>query len=156
MATPLPEKIQHVLETCLYATDLDAAEAFYAGVLGLAFHGKLPGRHVFLRCGERMVLLFNPAQSSQPATHDGLDVPPHGATGPGHLCFAVPEASLPAWQDHLVRHGVTIEKDLTWPGGGRSLYFRDPAGNSLELATPRIWGINESTLADRSADHSAK
>lgn len=146
MATPLPEKIQHVLESCLYASDLDAAERFYAGVLGLAVHSRQPGRHVFFRCGERMVLLFNPAQSSQPATHDGLDVPTHGATGPGHLCFALPEDALPVWLEHLTRHGVAIEKDLTWPGGGRSLYFRDPAGNSLELATPRIWGIGEESV----------
>jgi catechol 2,3-dioxygenase-like lactoylglutathione lyase family enzyme len=25
--------------------------------------------------------------------------------------------------------------------GGRSIYFRDPSGNSLEFAEPRIWGI---------------
>jgi predicted enzyme related to lactoylglutathione lyase len=43
---------------------------------------------------------------------------------------------------------VAIEKIVDWPGGGRSLYFRDPAGNSLELATPRIWGIGEETLGD--------
>jgi catechol 2,3-dioxygenase-like lactoylglutathione lyase family enzyme len=148
MATPLPEKIRHVLESCLYAPDLEAAEAFYTTVLGLEVYSRQAGRHVFLRCCQRMVLLFNPAQSSQPATHDGLDVPTHGATGPGHLCFALPEAALPAWHDHLIRHGVAIEKDLHWPGGGRSLYFRDPAGNSLELATPRIWGLSEESLAD--------
>src|SRR5688500_13922838 len=64
MSTPLPEKISHVLESCLYATDLAAAERFYGEVLGLALHGKQPGRHVFFHCGERMVLIFNPAESS--------------------------------------------------------------------------------------------
>jgi hypothetical protein len=38
---------------------------------------------------------------------------------------------------------VAIEHEATWPRGGRSFYFRDPAGNSLELATPRIWGLPE-------------
>ena len=146
MSTFLPEKIQHVLETCLYAADLDAAERFYVEVLGLVLHGKQTGRHVFLRCGDRMVLLFNPAESSIPATHAGLDVPTHGTSGAGHLCFAVHEAALPGWQAHLDSHGVAIEKTIDWPGGGRSLYFRDPAGNSLELATPRIWGIGEESL----------
>jgi catechol 2,3-dioxygenase-like lactoylglutathione lyase family enzyme len=146
MSTPLPEKISHVLESCLYASDLVAAERFYADVLGLALHGKQPGRHVFFRCGERMVLIFNPAESSQPGAHGGLDVPLHGTTGAGHLCFAVREADLAAWQEQLARHNVPIEKFLDWPGGGRSIYFRDPAGNSLELATPRIWGIGEETL----------
>jgi catechol 2,3-dioxygenase-like lactoylglutathione lyase family enzyme len=146
MSTPLPEKISHVLESCLYAADLAAAERFYADVLGLVLHGKQPGRHVFFRCGEQMVLLFNPVESSQPGTHGGLDVPLHGTTGAGHLCFAVHEADLPTWLEHLARHNVLIEKVLDWPGGGRSLYFRDPAGNSLELATPKIWQIAEASL----------
>lgn len=133
--------LAHVLESCLYAADLEAAERFYVGVLGLVLHGKQPGRHVFLRCGQRMVLVFNPAESSKPATHNGLDVPVHGTTGAGHLCFAVPEQDLASWQAHLAQHGIPIEKIIDWPGGGRSLYFRDPAGNSLEIATPRIWGI---------------
>jgi len=34
-----------------------------------------------------------------------------------------------------------IEADFTWPGGGRSIYFRDPAGNAIEFAEPRIWGL---------------
>ena len=46
----------------------------------------------------------------------------------------------------LAKHGVSIEKTIDWPDGGRSLYFRDPAGNSLELATPQIWGLSEATL----------
>jgi catechol 2,3-dioxygenase-like lactoylglutathione lyase family enzyme len=147
MSTPLPEKVEHVLESCLYARDLAAAERFYTDVLGLTFYARQEGRHVFFRCGQRMVLLFNPIESSQAATHDGLDVPTHGTRGSGHLCFAMRESELPAWQAHLARHGVAIEKVIDWPGGGRSLYFRDPAGNSLELATPRIWGIDEETLA---------
>ena len=34
-----------------------------------------------------------------------------------------------------------IEADFEWPGGGRSIYFRDPAGNCLEFAEPRIWKL---------------
>jgi catechol 2,3-dioxygenase-like lactoylglutathione lyase family enzyme len=92
-----------------------------------------------------MVLLFDARVASQPATHGGLDVPTHGTTGQGHLCFAVSERDLDGWLRQLVEHGVTIEKDLHWPGGGRSLYFRDPSSNSLELATPKIWGMEDSS-----------
>jgi hypothetical protein len=28
---------------------------------------------------------------------------------------------------------------VTWPNGALSIYFRDPAGNSIELVTPNIW-----------------
>jgi catechol 2,3-dioxygenase-like lactoylglutathione lyase family enzyme len=53
-------------------------------------------------------------------------------------------SSLPAWNEHLERNEIRIEKDFMWPNGGRSLYFRDPAGNSVELASPLIWNIAES------------
>ncbi|MEJ2147783.1 MAG: VOC family protein, partial [Acidobacteriota bacterium] len=53
------EKLQ-VLETCLYARDLEAAEQFYAGVLGLQPFSRNPGRHVFFRCGDAVFLVFNP------------------------------------------------------------------------------------------------
>lgn len=123
-----------ILETCLYVDDLAAAERFYSQVLGLSVHSRQDGRHVFFRCGQGMLLLFNPNKSCEPG-----EIPPHGAHGPGHVAFAAHEAELPAWRMHLEGHGVAIEKVITWPGGGHSLYFRDPAGNSLELATRRIW-----------------
>ena len=36
---------------------------------------------------------------------------------------------------------VPIELETDWPRGGHSLYFRDPAGNSVELITPGLWGL---------------
>jgi len=124
-----------ILETCLYVDDLDAAEAFYRDVLGLQFLCRETARHVFFRCGDRMLLIFDPARSSQP----GSEVPNHGANGPLHIAFSVNDSERDDWQRHLGAHGVEIEKTIDWPQGGWSLYFRDPAGNSLEVATPRIW-----------------
>jgi len=49
--------ISRVLEACLYATDLDAAERFYVDVLGLERYSGMPGRHVFFRCGAGMFLV---------------------------------------------------------------------------------------------------
>ena len=126
-----------VLETALYAADLDAAADFYGRVLGLEIESQAHGRHVFLRCGDGMVLVFDPRATSR-ATGP---VPAHGATGPAHVAFAVADGTLDAWAARLRDHGVEIESDVEWPRGGRSIYFRDPAGNSVELATPRIWGI---------------
>jgi catechol 2,3-dioxygenase-like lactoylglutathione lyase family enzyme len=49
------------------------------------------------------------------------------------------EADIPAWRSHLQGRGIEIESEVHWPQGGTSLYVRDPAGNSIELATPIIW-----------------
>lgn len=130
-----------VLETCLYVDDLAAAEEFYARVVGLARLSRVEGRHVFFRCGEGVFLLFNPAATIQPGNSNS-GVPLHGAHGPGHAAFAMRPEDIDAWRAHLVRHGVEIEKEMNWPGGGYSIYFRDPAGNSVELATSATWGID--------------
>lgn len=131
-----------ILETVLYAEDLAAAEAFYSDVLGLERVARVDGRHVFYRCGDQVLLIFNPAVTNVPPKPDAkLPVPPHGAVGPGHACFAAGAAEIEQWKQYLLGKGVAIEADFLWPSGGRSIYFRDPAGNCLEFAEPRIWGI---------------
>lgn len=129
-----------VLESALYAEDLDAAEAFYGGALGLERIGRVPGRHVFFRCGPGVLLIFNPAATEVVDPKSPLPVPTHGARGPGHLAFAAEPLGLEAWRERIELRGITVEAEVEWPGGGRSFYFRDPAGNSLEVAEARIWG----------------
>jgi catechol 2,3-dioxygenase-like lactoylglutathione lyase family enzyme len=137
-----------ILESAIYAEDLDAAEDFYGRVMGLDRLTRAEGRHVFFRCGQGVLLVFNPAATSTPPAADSrLPVPPHGARGQGHLCFAATADEIVSWKTHLEAHGVAIEADFHWPAGkdeprgGRSIYFRDPAGNSIEFAEPRIWGL---------------
>jgi catechol 2,3-dioxygenase-like lactoylglutathione lyase family enzyme len=136
-----------ILECCIYAGDLDAAESFYAGVLGLEPFAREAGRHVFFRAGPSSVfLVFDPARTGDPGAQSavgGVPVPRHGATGPGHVAFPVAEAELDAWRERFTAAGVAVEAEIRWPRGGRSIYVRDPAGNSVELATPRIWGLDE-------------
>ena len=135
-------KVAGVLETCIYAEDLEAAEAFYRSVLGLEAFQKAPGRHVFLYCGPHAVfLVFNPEATVR--SDMKLGVPTHGAMGPGHVTFSIRETEMAAWRERLSAEGVAIEKEVDWPGGGRSIYFRDPAGNSVELASARIWRLEE-------------
>ncbi len=128
--------IQHLVEAALYVDDLDRAEAFYRDVLGLELIGKEPGRHVFFRAGEGVLLIFNPESTQK----QGL-FPAHGTKGPGHAALGIAANSLNYWKNRLQEHGIEIEKEAAWPKGGRSLYFRDPAGNSVELVTPGCWGL---------------
>lgn len=131
-------EIEAVIETGIYVDDLDRAEAFYRDVVGLTVIGKEAGRHVFFRVGQRNVLLaFSPV-----ATLKGDVLPPHGASGPGHFALGIVTADFDAWRERLLAHGVVIEKEMQWPRGGKSLYFRDPAGNSVELVTPGLWGLS--------------
>lgn len=130
-----------ILETVLYAADLSAVKRFYGEVLGLELFSEEPGRHVFFRCGAQMLLLFDPAVTEAPTPGSPLPVPAHGSRGPGHVCFRADSHEIETWRNKLHNAGVEIEADFEWPQGGRSIYFRDPAGNSLEFAEPRIWGL---------------
>lgn len=142
--TTSPPPVLSTLETALYADDLLAAEEFWSGIMGFEKITAEDGRHVFFRIAERpcpqVLLIFCPDASEKP--HDSaasLPVPSHGARGPGHFCLAVAPDGLDLWRSHLAAQGIEIEADFLWPDGARSIYFRDPAGNSIELADPRLW-----------------
>lgn len=133
-----PAKLSGILETALYCKDLKAARGFYQHIMLLELVGEEPRRHLFFRCGSGMLLIFNPAMSSKDLP-GGQDVPTHGSTGPGHAAFAIEPGQIDDWKEHLALHGVEIEREINWPNGAHSIYFRDPANNSLELATPSLW-----------------
>lgn len=142
--TDIAPELLGTLETALYADDLDAATAFWRDVMGLEPFQTVPGRHVFFRVTEtprpQVLLIFRPDATENPPAPDAkLPVPPHGARGPGHFCLAAAADTLDDWRAHLETCNVAIEADFRWPNGARSIYFRDPAGNSIEIADPSIW-----------------
>jgi catechol 2,3-dioxygenase-like lactoylglutathione lyase family enzyme len=130
-------RIQHLVEAAIYVRDLEAAEVFYAELLGLDRFGGQPGRHVFFRVGESVLLVF-----LAEATLRGETLPAHGSVGPGHFAMGIAREHLAWWNAHLESHGVAIERRVDWPLGGKSLYFRDPSDNSVELVTPGCWGLD--------------
>lgn len=135
--------LDSILEASLYVDDLDRAEQFYGGLLGLEKIIRLDGRHVFFRCGRAVLLTFIAEASREPPGPDALPVPPHGADGPGHACFAVQADQIDPLLDRLGAHGVAVESDFRWPHGPRSVYVRDPFGNSIEFAEPNLWDVSE-------------
>jgi catechol 2,3-dioxygenase-like lactoylglutathione lyase family enzyme len=137
-AHPTPE-IRRVLETALYCDDLARTSAFYRRLLP---HEPLvhSERLVALDAGKGTVLLlFQKGESIKSLPTPGGVVPGHEGSGPVHLAFAIDAAALRAWEDRLQSLGVEIESRVSWPRGGSSLYFRDPDGRSVELATPGTW-----------------
>lgn len=124
-----------IFETVLYVDDLAAAERFYHGVLGLEIISRLDLVIAF-RCDRGVLLIFDPKVSAAA----GRDLPSHGAVGAGHLAFAGTDEELEAWELRLAAAGVLLEQEVLWEQGGRSIYFRDPAGNSIEFAPLTLWG----------------
>ncbi len=135
-ATP---RVTGQLESSLYVTDLDRSCAFYEKVFGfetLLQEDRMVGLAV---PGGSILLLFRRGGSVEPSVMPGGVIPPHDGHGTLHLCFAVPLAELGAWERHLGALGIAIESRVTQSFGGRSLYFRDPDGHSLEVAGPGLW-----------------
>ena len=128
-----------VLEAALYVDDLDVAADFYGRIMGLDEELRVPGRHVFFRVGQTILLLFDPKVTVEGSSNPKLPVPAHGATGQGHLCFGANRDEIEAWRTRLEAAHYPVEADFDWPNGARSIYFRDPAGNSIEIAEPRLW-----------------
>jgi len=122
-----------IAEVCVYGKDLRRMREFYSRLLEV--HPVVEeDRHVFFKVGDTMLLIFDPDKTLR-----STDVPPHGCRGPSHIAFYTSEEEYGTWKDRLESMGVEIEAEITWPHGGRSLYFRDPEGNSVEITTPKTW-----------------
>lgn len=135
-STPSPEGI---LEAALYVGDLDAAEQFYGDILALELVQRVANRHVFFRVGGSVLLLFNADETAKPPGNPNLPVPPHGARGPGHVCMTLSRPQIEEMRKHLLEWNIPIDAEFDWPNGARSLYVRDPAGNSVEFAEGHLW-----------------
>lgn len=126
-----------VLETCLYhdTAESEEVERFYAAVLGLRLVERWPGGIAF-RVGRGVVLLFD-----RELTAGRTDpISAHGCAGPGHACLlAAGGGEYGAWKRRLAAAGVEITHEHAWGDERRSLYFRDPAGNLLEIADGDLW-----------------
>lgn len=134
-------RIKHVLETALYVDDLDEAARFYEGVIGLNVMSRRD-RLVAMDAGAGTVLLlFQRGATAAGVSSPGGRIPPHDGRGPAHFAFAVVAEDLDAWRGHLAENSVEIESEVTWDRGGTSIYFRDPDGHSVELATPGVWEV---------------
>ncbi len=128
-----------ILETALHVDDLDRAIAFYQRLFGFEIMAQDKRFCAFNVAGRDVLLLFKRGASTQPMPVPGGVIPPHDGQGRLHIAFSIPAADLPGWERRLTDQGVAVESTVNWPEGGRSLYFRDPDGHLLELATPGIW-----------------
>jgi catechol 2,3-dioxygenase-like lactoylglutathione lyase family enzyme len=131
----MPPPLTGLLEVAIYVDDIARSVEFYRRVLG--FEAIYEGDRLWaLGVAGRQVLLIclRTASADLPAIA-------HDAEGRQHVAFAVARTDLDAWNERLETLSVPIEQIREWPRGGRSLYFRDPDGHLIELATPGVWSI---------------
>lgn len=128
-------RVNQILESVLYAKNLVEAEEFYTTILGLKVFAK-DAYFLFFKLENSMLLIFNKEHTLYQNNR-----PRHGTESSGHLAFKMKHESISDWRKQLQKHKIKIEKELRWENGAYSIYFRDPAGNSLELATPDLWHL---------------
>lgn len=120
-------RIDHIVMT---VKDIDATVAFYEGVLGLAHHTTPAQRHA-LTFGEQKINLHQAGHEFEPRAT---------APAPGSvdICLITTE-SIEDLVEHLAASGVPIIEGPVLRTGAlgdmTSVYFRDPDGNLLEVAS---------------------
>ena len=125
----------------LSTLDMEATRAFYEGVLGLEPIYSDNRLSAYAVAGRDVLLVFRKGTTGQTVVLSSGTIPGHGGDGVLHVAFAIGKDELDRWERHLASCGVAIEGRNDWERGGRSLYFRDPDGHLLELATPGLWSI---------------
>jgi catechol 2,3-dioxygenase-like lactoylglutathione lyase family enzyme len=130
-----------ILETALCVADPSRSAEFYRQLFG--FGVLLESERVVALdvAGRNVLLLFRAGATSEPFTVEGGVSPPHGGSGHLHLAFSIVAEEFEPWRRRLESEGIAVESIVNWPGGARSLYFRDRDGHLVELATPGIWPI---------------
>jgi len=131
--------LRGILETAVYVEDLERSRAFYAGLFGLPVMVGDDRFCAFDVAGRDVLLLFRKGGTREPVATPGGVIPAHDGGGRLHLAFAVGVGELEAWEVRLRELAVEVESRVNWQRGGRSIYFRDPDGHLLELATPGLW-----------------
>jgi catechol 2,3-dioxygenase-like lactoylglutathione lyase family enzyme len=137
-------RVGGILETALYVPDVKRAAEFYRRLFG--FPTLLESERLIALdvAGRNVLLLFPEGGTTEPFAVPGGGgvIPPHGGTPGGyHFAFSIAAEDVESWQRHLESEGVAVESVVSWPGGARSLYFRDPDGNLAELISPGFWPI---------------
>jgi catechol-2,3-dioxygenase len=115
--------IHGICELTLESEDPEALERFYTDVLGCDVLAREDDR-IWLSCGERTRLGLWTRGAKEHGDRGGRHV---------HFAFSVRPGELDALRARLTGHGIEYKGPVEHEGGDRSLYFRDPEGNVLEL-----------------------
>ena len=139
-----PKRVGHLV---LNVRDQGASAKFYTEALGFEIAVERPGFGVFLTCGtaHHDLALFQAAEDAAPVTP--------GALGLNHMASQVEDFdALTRYYHRLADYGVEIDR-ATDHGMTKSIYFRDPDGNGIELFCDTKATDEEGLAEMRRPDH---
>jgi catechol 2,3-dioxygenase-like lactoylglutathione lyase family enzyme len=113
--------------TVIFVRDMAAMRHFYEGVLGFPLIRELSAGWIEYQVGGNTLALARPSRTAKDARL------PAGSASL-QLAFKVAAEDVDRCAEELVRHGVDLlEPPTNQPFGHRTLFFRDPDGNLLEV-----------------------
>jgi catechol 2,3-dioxygenase-like lactoylglutathione lyase family enzyme len=121
------QAIRAIDYTVIFVRDMAAMRRFYQDILGFALSRELSPGWIEYRVGANTLALARPSRTA-------ADAPTPDGSAALQLAFKVSAAEVDQCADELVRQGVNLispPTDQTF--GHRTLFFRDPDGNLLEV-----------------------
>ena len=113
--------------TVIFVRDMAAMRRFYEDILGLSLLRELSSSWIEYRVGDNTLALARPRLTA-------ADAPTPTGSASLQLAFKVSVPEVDQCADELVRQGVTLLSPPTnQVFGHRTLFFRDPDGNLLEI-----------------------
>ena len=131
--------VEGLLETSLYAHSLEATAGFYRDLFGFPTLVDTPRLVAFDVAGRSVLLVFQAGATEGDTVDARGSIPGHDGRGRLHFALSIAAADLDLWRTRLSERGIAIAGEYSWPRGGISLYFHDPDGAVVELATPGLW-----------------
>ncbi|OWV68927.1 glyoxalase [Rhizobium sp. R339] len=120
------DRLDHLVLT---VADVAATCDFYSRILGMSVETFAEGRKA-LKFGRQKINLHQAGHEFEPKAK-------HPVPGSGDLCF-IAETPLADVIAHLLTRGIAIEEGPVERTGAtgrlRSIYFRDPDGNLIEVS----------------------
>ena len=121
------QAIRAVDYTVIFVRDMAAMRHFYEDVLCFPLSRELSPGWIEYQLGGNTLALARPSRTA-------ADAPTPVGSASLQLAFKVSPPEVDACADELVRHGVSLLSPPTDQAfGHRTLFFRDPDGNLLEV-----------------------
>jgi len=121
------QSIRAIDYTVIFVRDMAAMRRFYGDILRLLLARELSPGWIEYQIGGNTLALARPSRTAK-------DAPTPAGSASLQLAFKVSPPDVDRCADELVRQGVDLLSPPTdQPFGHRTLFFRDPDGNLLEV-----------------------